>query len=68
MSDEVPKVLASTDLKSIPQEQFDQISELRVECWARITRIKLRMNDVYGSQLAAEECLKGIYLFLLFVF
>lgn len=59
MSEEVPKLLASKDMKAMTQEVFDQVSELRVECWARITRMKLQMNDIHGCQLAAEQCLQG---------
>jgi hypothetical protein len=59
MTDDVPKVLAAMDMAGMPQEMFDQVSELRVECWTRITRIKLQINDIYGCQLAAEQCLQG---------
>jgi len=58
MTEDVPKRISSLNMKHLSQEDFDQVTELQCECWTRLTRIKLRMNDVYGSQAAAESCLQ----------
>ena len=58
MTDDVPKKLETLDMKNMPQEDFDQLTEMRVECWARITKLRLNADDTYGSQAAAEQCLQ----------
>ena len=58
MDTEVKAKLASFDWNNLTQEDYDQYMEMQAECYTRLTRIKIRLDDIHGSQLTAEKCME----------
>lgn len=57
MDTEVKAKLTSIDWNNLTQEDYDQNMEMQAECYTRLTRIKIRLDDIHGSQLTAEKCM-----------
>ena len=58
MDTEVKAKLAAMDWNNLTQEDYDQYMEMQAECYTRLTRIKIRLDDIHGSQLTAEKCME----------
>ena len=52
--------LKGLDWVNLTKEYFDETVEMQAECWTRLCRLKLGLNDIHGAQECAESCLKLI--------
>ena len=50
--------LEAQDWEDMSQEAFDEIMEMQAECWTRLTRTKIILNDIHASQDLAERCMQ----------
>jgi hypothetical protein len=39
------------------RDEYNEVMEMRAECWCRLTRGRIAAGDVYGSQDMAEQCM-----------
>eukprot|EP01041_Mallomonas_annulata_P001674 gene1674-3234_t len=55
---DVKTMIAALDQSNMSTDEFNQIAELQAECWTRLTRIRIHLNDIHGAQQSAEKCMQ----------
>jgi hypothetical protein len=46
------------DWAEMSLDDYNEVMEMRAECWCRLTRGKIASGDIYGSQDTAEQCMQ----------
>jgi hypothetical protein len=57
MNNEVDTLLKSMNWEDMAQEIYNQYMEMQAESWTRLTRLKISLGDIHGSQSTAERCM-----------
>lgn len=60
MTSDVGAYLKTLNTDVMSKEEYDQFLEMQAECWTRLTRIKIVLDDIHGAQNSAEQCIKLI--------
>lgn len=58
MTGELQTWIDEQDWVEFSLDRYNEIMEMRAECWCRLTRCKIASGDIYGSQDMAEQCMK----------
>ena len=58
MEIEVTGLIKGYDKTVMTLEQFNQLAEIQAECWTRLTKAGILVNDVHTAQQAAEKCME----------
>ena len=57
MDGAVAAELDALPMVDFSQERYNQLLELQVEAWTRLTRLRMLFSDTIGAQFTAEKCL-----------